>query len=356
MEQFEYEHKDDPQPKCKTAGCNNDNRAFNGGMCLQHSPTTNNKSECCGAEVKHNPDNALFAGDICSKCGKPFVGDSLRKQEERDFHPLDCQCIKCQMSSEFHHPDCEHCKEVREAKVATKQEEMGKCTCGERTIRGDIEIQIGDMLHTKRPSGCTRTPKVATSEKEKHSMLCAGRNFGENNKYFYSGNYKGMKEPENCNCKEVVPPHESSEKGKCNHNNPDELGNCYDCGIDQFIDTPHESEDWEAEFDKEFENILIQRNDGNFEDTKRLKDFIRKSYQRGREEGSAKKGEAKRVFYMQGYEAGKAKLLSLAVQEIEKEKVQNKGQINHGTIHTEVGAFNAGLDKAKSIISGLMKK
>lgn len=27
-------------------------------------------------------------------------------------------------------------------------------------------------------------------------------------------------------------------KKKCGHNNPDEQGNCYDCGIDQFVDEP----------------------------------------------------------------------------------------------------------------------
>lgn len=160
----------------------------------------------------------------------------------------------------------------------------------------------------------------------------------------------------------------------------------------------HESEDWEAklknliileegqhaslsiEFVKKLLSKAYQR--GSLEGNQnisaeeyRVADMARKEgYQRGREEGSAKKGEAKRVFYMQGYEAGlrekfqehdavkRDEFIAFAVQEIEKEKKKViPNMLQDDEVYNERGmdgvkGFNSGLDKAKSIISGVMKK
>ena len=75
------------------------------------------------------------------------------------------------------------------------KENKEECCC-EGTITRE------GAIHTKN-SCCVYIENK--EERHEHSMLCNGRNFGEGNKYFYGGNYTGMKEPENCDCKSEAP-------------------------------------------------------------------------------------------------------------------------------------------------------
>ena len=160
-----------------------------------------------------------------------------------------------------------------------------------------------------------------------------------------------------------------------------------------FDPTPHESEDWEGKgwakellsrfsgeilnqyqdkylmekgpgceevlfpvLEKAIKDFLNPPEDG-FIRTFSLKDYIQakevsvesKAYQRGRE-------EVYNTRYEKGLQDGKRvyvqEFIAIAVQEIEKEK---KELPDHKHPTFEVG-FNQGLDKAKSIISQLMKK
>ncbi len=132
---------------------------------------------------------------------------------------------------------------------------------------------------------------------------------------------------------------------KCEDKNNYGLDRCQNLTCPCHSHTPHGSEDWSVE-DFWWQN-------GKFETKTEwknaLENFISsKAYQRGREEGEQKLNIMKAA--CEGAcDQDKMLLLSLAVQEIEKEKYVARG-------HTYASGFNQGLDKAKSIISGLMKK
>jgi len=228
----------------------------------------------------------------CDDCG-----DSLRKQEEKEQYTITSGNV------------CPKCKELYKPKVSDTCE---ACSLGS-------------------------TPKVATSEKEDCAHNKILKNLGTGSK----GQYP-------CNtCKEFPP-------------------------------TPHESEDWEAEFNK------LVWNDTK-EDVQMVKDFIKqvesKTYQRGREDGKEVTSDDGTAEILERYNCynyqleiallrhlekvilmHRSSVLSLAVQEIEKEKKDiDKLEANKDLriMHPYAIAdsyFNQGLDKAKSIISGLMKK
>jgi len=241
FEQIEYEHRNDPQPKCQTAGCNNDNRAFNGGMCLQHSPTTNNKSEC-------KCDCIYCIGN--KHCDSLECGDTLKKQEEKCE---DCGLLKPDKHFAYCHPT---------PKVATS-----KC-CGAKIEKRSYTHFLGDPeLKNNLEEYCVKC-KVATSEKGK----CVG----------------------DCAFKSSL--HKSKD----------------DCGRLP-VDTPHESEDWSESIEGKVEVILGGVEIG-------IVDLIKEYYQRG-----MKKGFLKGMNYLPQDDIedietkAKSDILSLAVQEIEKE-------------------------------------
>jgi len=177
---------------------------------------------------------------------------------------------------------------------------------------------------------------------------------------------------------------------------------------------PPESEDWEAEFDKKFKeepkcvhghtfghyicephdfpHVLGNRfgpdcetcNPPKKPTMENIKAFIRKVYQRGREEGmsSLDNGDSDskiKEILLRNFDNNKylwsvadkelkdlikdtkERALSLAVQEIRKEKKEEPkkcicDRYTHCAWHTLHGGINQGLDKAIEIISGLMKK
>jgi hypothetical protein len=155
---------------------------------------------------------------------------------------------------------------------------------------------------------------------------------------------------------------------------------CKKCGIAHgtrelfFVDTPHESEDIELSLEYLVKDFFqsIQGSTSDWQE-RRLMEFIEseksKSYQRGREEGYTE-GIEKCAFDEVEIEKSS---LSLAVQEIEKEKrkitICSEEDYKNGTScnNCESGLsectnaskdkeHNQGLDKAKEIISGLKSK
>jgi len=285
FEQIEYEHRNDPQPKCQTAGCNNDNRAFNGGMCLQHSPTTNNKSEC-------KCDCIYCIGN--KHCDSLECGDTLKKQEEKCE---DCGLLKPDKHFAYCHPT---------PKVATS-----KC-CGAKIEKRSYTHFLGDPeLKNNLEEYCVKC-KVATSEKEikygDKTCECQGLE-----KLHFEGQCRFY----------------TSEKDEIVQFFKDRKENAkiYLKNLQENIAklTPHESEDWSESIEGKVEVILGGVEIG-------IVDLIKEYYQRGRE-----------------------KSLSLAVQEIEKERRKLDARMDSDGFARDI-SFNSGLDKAKSIISGVMKK
>jgi len=107
------------------------------------------------------------------------------------------------------------------------------------------------------------------------------------------------------------------------------------------VDTPHESEDWEAEFDKQFEEVILDQEVRTV--IPGIKKFISevesKAYQRGREEGEKKELE-------------KYNELIFAVGN------KYQGETRHETAlrYIKQAEQGSGEEQAKSIISRLMKK
>lgn len=165
---------------------------------------------------------------------------------------------------------------------------------------------------------------------------------------------------EKCKVSEPIPKVATSEK-ECNCGKDDLYGvfahpHADWCLSRQESVTPHESEDW-----NEFENTFDDHGTGVIETSpEALKSFIRKVYQRGREEGEHKLNIMKAA--CEGAcDQDKMKLLSLAVQEIGKEKKEEPkkcicDRYTHCAWHTLHGGINQGLDKAIEIISGLKSK
>lgn len=232
------------------------------------------------------------------------------------------------------------------------------------------------------------TSKVATKQEER----CPNCSAKENNwaKHCNECNFIGCYQ---CIDEHSHTPHESSEKENkicCNK----EYENGLKCNCPKCVSTPHKSEDWakevlsryNAEILNQFQDKYLMELGPGCEEilfpvlTKALEDFINPP-----NDGMVRKFNLKDFIESKAYQRGREEALSLALQEIEKEKkcifegdgefhtcyscetgiVQNCKKCNKDLcdnkkcikgFEPDNKAFNSGLDKAKSIISGLMKK
>lgn len=182
---------------------------------------------------------------------------------------------------------------------------------------------------------CDNCPKVATSEKKVCQLGVKGCDIPYNHAHGEFDCEVATSEKENVYDKVA----KSAEK----------IGKLYNDRVDEdyrnSVFTPHESEDWSEKF-AEFgflENDRVTN--------KELKEFIKqvesKAYQRGREE---RQRGMKLPQVLEIAMEARADERKKMIQEIEKEKKL----VNTDTAFRM--GVRGGLDKAKSIISGLMKK
>lgn len=238
----------------------------------------------------------------CRRCNKPIKVYTCKRcggeSSARDGH-YDCTQFGDSLRKQEENSCCEKCK----------------------LLKGWIE-------HLACPC---HTPKVATSEK-----MIVSSGDGEDLEYELC-DYKedGEHPPYPCeNCKKV---------------------------------TPHESEDWKPIVKKwlekeklenyvdtyggeDFDSVCLDGN--NFD----LEELAKEAYQRGREEGIGMENVWQREKEDDDLiKDTKDRLIRFAVQEIEKERRQLDARMDSDAFARDI-SFNSGLDKAKSIISGLMKK
>lgn len=290
--------------------------------CECHLPQ-NTEGENPLLEKFNNPETIRKAAELGAE-DQNKMADSLRKQEEKEQYTITSGNV------------CPKCKELYKPKVSD--------TCEACSLDS--------------------TPKVATSEKE---CACKGNDCFD----FHSAEHccvinKCYKDSHSIN----ATPLESSEK-ECKHEiyeYPEQ--HCFFCkkcgiahGTRELFLTPHESEDWEAEFDKQFEEVILDQEVRTV--IPGIKKFISevesKAYQRGREEGYAdavkdcgeySEKETRPLIIKQA----KSDILSLAVQEILATKDRNSAFMEMKNEKGEIEDWTLPVSEVVEIISGVMKK
>lgn len=299
--------------------------------------TTNNKSECCRKcepqwmhdGHSHSDEWIMHQPTACENKSCPcHLGDSLRKQEEK-------QCDGCKAGLPLQGKGGYHTKNDRVVMVCQKERYTPKVATSEKKCDGSCyNLYICIYCH------------------EEINVRIQPWDYFFPSQAFHKGCFKKCGNCSHGLCETCNKCHNVLE------NCPNSIypsKNCFNSITKKPMDTQHESEDWEAEIE---EKVGSHRFDDNtIEEIQDLKNLFSKVYQRCRVD------EFKENNFDAGYTNGRNETIDFAVQEIKKmwnypcdcARKQSECIHDYSLMWSIVGMLQ-GLDKAKSIISGVMKK